>query len=62
MLMGDDAGLGLLVESGAFLLADNILWSGKVVAPVARNDLHTQRVLDRIQPHQGEPTTRAWRT
>ena len=35
-----------LVESGAFLLADNILWSGKVVAPVAHNDLHTQRILE----------------
>jgi predicted O-methyltransferase len=34
------------VESGAFLLADNILWSGKVVAPVAHNDLHTQRILE----------------
>ena len=28
------------------LLADNILWSGKVVAPVAHNDLHTQRILE----------------
>ena len=45
MLMGDDTGQPL-VESGAFLLADNILWSGKVVAPVARNDLHTQRILE----------------
>ena len=45
MLMGDDTGRPL-VESGAFLLADNILWSGKVVAPVARNDLHTQRILE----------------
>ena len=45
MLMGDDTGRPL-VESGAFLLADHILWSGKVVAPVARNDLHTQRILE----------------
>ena len=45
MLMGDDTGRPL-VESGAFLLADNILWSGKVVAPVAHNDLHTQRILE----------------
>ena len=45
MLMGDDTGRPL-VESGSFLLADNILWSGKVVAPVAHNDLHTQRILE----------------
>ena len=45
MLMGDDTGRPL-VESGAFLLADYILWSGKVVAPVAHNDLHTQRILE----------------
>ncbi len=45
MLMGDDTGRPL-VKSGAFLLADNILWSGKVVEPVARNDRHTQRILE----------------
>lgn len=45
MLMGDDSGRPL-VRSGAFLLADNILWSGKVVEPVAHNDLHTQRILE----------------
>jgi len=45
MLMGDGTGRPL-VGSGAFLLADNILWSGKVVEPVARNDLHTQRILE----------------
>lgn len=45
MLMGDDTGRPL-VKSGAFLLADNILWSGKVVEPVAHNDLHTQRILE----------------
>ena len=45
MLMGDDTGRPL-VESGAFLLADNILWSGKVVQPVAHNDRHTQAVME----------------
>lgn len=45
MLMGDDTGRPL-VRSGAFLLADNILWSGKVAAPVAHNDRHTQRILE----------------
>lgn len=45
MLMGDNGGRPL-VGSGSFLLADNILWSGKVVQPVAHGDLHTQRILE----------------
>lgn len=45
MLMGDDGGRPL-VESGAFLVADNILWSGKVVQPVAHNDRHTQALRE----------------
>lgn len=45
MLMGDGGGKPL-VGSGAVLLADNILWSGKVIGPVARNDRHTQTVLE----------------
>lgn len=45
MLMGDGGGKPL-VGSGAVLLADNILWSGKVIGPVARNDRHTQAVLE----------------
>lgn len=45
MLMGDDGGKPL-VGSGAVLLADNILWSGKVIGPVARNDRHTQALLE----------------
>ena len=44
MLMGDDGGTPL-VHSGTLLVADNILWSGKVVEPVARNDHHTQALL-----------------
>ena len=45
MLMGDDGGTPL-VQSGAFLVADNILWSGKVVQPVAHNDRHTQALIE----------------
>lgn len=44
MLMGDDGGAPL-VHSGSLLVADNILWSGKVVEPVAHNDRHTQALL-----------------
>lgn len=45
MLMGDDGGCPL-VRSGSVLIADNILWSGKVVQPVAHNDRHTQALLE----------------
>lgn len=45
MLMGDDGGRPL-VHSGSVLIADNILWSGKVVQPVAHNDHHTQALLE----------------
>lgn len=45
MLMGDDD-TPPLVGSGTFLVADNILWSGKVVQPVARGDRHTQALLE----------------
>ncbi len=44
MLMGDN-GAAPLVHSGAFLIADNILWSGKVVEPIVRRDLHTQALI-----------------
>lgn len=44
MLMGDD-GDAPLVHSGSLLVADNILWSGKVAEPVAHNDRHTQALL-----------------
>ena len=43
--MGDD-GSQALVHSGSVLMADNILWSGKVVQPVAHNDRHTQVLLE----------------
>ena len=45
MLMGD-GGTAPLVHSGSVLVADNILWSGKVVQPIARSDRHTQAVVE----------------
>lgn len=45
MLMGD-SGMPALVHPGSVLIADNILWSGKVVQPVAHNDRHTQALLE----------------
>ncbi|MEG0789228.1 MAG: O-methyltransferase [Alistipes sp.] len=45
MLMGEE-GSKPLVHSGSILIADNILWSGKIVQPVAHNDRHTQALLD----------------
>ena len=45
MLMGDD-GSKALVHSGSVLIADNILWSGKVVQPIAHHDRHTQALLE----------------
>lgn len=45
MLMGDDGGKAL-VHSGSVLIADNILWYGKVVQPVAHNDRHTQALIE----------------
>ena len=45
MLMGDETG-NALVHSGSVLVADNILWSGKVVQPLASGDRHTRAVLE----------------
>ncbi len=45
MLMGDNGGKAL-VHSGSILIADNILWSGKVVEPVVARDRHTQALLE----------------
>ena len=45
MLLGDSGGKAL-VHSGSILIADNILWSGKVTEPVARNDRHTQALVE----------------
>lgn len=43
MLMGDDGGAPL-VKSGSLILADNIIWYGKIVQEIARNDKHTQKI------------------
>ena len=45
MLMGDRDGRPL-VHAGSILLADNILWSGKVVGPLAHGDRHTRALLE----------------
>lgn len=45
MLLGDNGGKAL-VHSGSVLIADNILWSGKVAQPVAHNDRHTQALVE----------------
>ena len=34
------------VSPGGYIIADNILWSGKVVEPVEPNDTQTQGILD----------------
>ena len=41
-----ESGTPALVHPGSVLIADNILWSGKVVQPVAHNDRHTQALLE----------------
>lgn len=45
MLMGDGAYSRPLVHSGSFLLADNILWYGKVADPERHTDPHTKAIL-----------------
>ncbi len=45
MLMGDGGGAPL-VHPGSVLIADNILWYGKVAEPVAHNDRHTQGLVE----------------
>jgi caffeoyl-CoA O-methyltransferase len=34
------------VRSGGFILADNVLWSGKVVEPLKANDRSTKALMD----------------
>lgn len=45
MLMGDN-GSETLVHSGSIIIADNILWSGKVVEPIVARDRHTQALIE----------------
>jgi caffeoyl-CoA O-methyltransferase len=35
-----------LVKSGSWIMADNILWYGKVVEPVTKGDKQTQAIID----------------
>lgn len=37
---------GGYVHSGSILLADNILWYGKVAQPIAHNDKHTEAIVE----------------
>jgi len=37
---------GGYVAGGSFILADNILWYGKVAEPAAHNDRHTQAIVE----------------
>ncbi len=37
---------GGLVAPNSYIIADNILWSGKVVEPLAKNDKHTAALLE----------------
>lgn len=37
---------GGYVRSGSFMLADNILWYGKVTEPIAHNDKHTEAIVE----------------
>lgn len=45
MLMGD-ADCKPLIHSGSILIADNILWSGKVVEPIVHGDRHTHALVE----------------
>ncbi len=35
-----------MLRSGSVMIADNILWSGKVVEPLQKNDRHTKALLE----------------
>lgn len=37
------------VRKGGYIIADNVLWSGKVVEPVAKNDIQTQKLMEYTQ-------------
>ena len=34
------------VKNGGFLLIDNVLWNGKVIEPIAKNDTDTQAIVE----------------
>lgn len=45
MLMGGNS-TKPLVHSGSIIMADNILWYGKVVEPIVKNDMFTQGIVE----------------
>lgn len=46
---------GGLVRSGSYILADNVLWYGKVLDEAARNDRHTRNILEFNRMVQDDP-------
>ena len=46
MLMGDAPYTTPLVKSGSIIMADNILWYGKVVEPLHHNDKFTKGIIE----------------
>ena len=44
-----------LVKSGSYILADNVLWYGKILDEVSRNDKHTQNILEFNRMVQDDP-------
>lgn len=34
------------IEPGGYIIADNVLWSGKVIEPIEKNDFDTKAILD----------------
>jgi len=44
-----------LVKSGSYILADNVLWYGKILDEVAQNDRHTQNILEFNRTVQDDP-------
>ncbi len=44
-----------LIGKGSMLIADNILWSGKVVEPLHHNDKHTKALLEFNKMVQDDP-------
>lgn len=46
MLMGDAPYTTPLVKSGSIIMADNILWYGKVVEPIHHNDMFTKGIVE----------------
>lgn len=44
-----------LVKSGSYILADNVLWYGKILDEVSRTDKHTQNILEFNRMVQDDP-------